>query len=120
MVLLVDQNLPDLLCHRELPERFALTDALAIILNRVVLVGEIETQHLTGIPRRADLFCRYGRHGAQIVDLPRDDERMEISAISCSLALRHCSSTAATALLNWRLGLVPNHVSEKRVPVPDQ
>ena len=57
-------------------ERFALPDAHAVIADGLVFIVEIEPEHLLGIFRRAHRLGRNGRHFAEIVDLPRDDQGM--------------------------------------------
>src|SRR5262245_24439516 len=52
MLLLVDQDLADVFGHRELPERLALADALAVVADRLVLVLEVESEHVLGLLRR--------------------------------------------------------------------
>src|SRR5262245_4295349 len=76
MVLLLDEDLSNLLRHRVFAERFALADAIAIVANRLVFIVEVEPEHLLRIPRCAYRLRRDGRHLAEIVDLPRDDQRV--------------------------------------------
>src|SRR5262245_5638459 len=76
MVLLLDEDLSNLLRHRVFAERFALADAIAIVANRLVFIVEVEPEHRIRILRCAYRLRRDGRHLAEIVDLPRDDQRV--------------------------------------------
>ena len=76
MVLLLHEDLADLLGHGELAERLALPDALAVIDDGLVLVIEVEFQHVARLLRDLHRLRRDARHLAEIVDLPRDGQRM--------------------------------------------
>jgi len=76
VVLLVEQDLPDMLGDGEFAERFALTDPLAVIADRVGLVLEIGAQHLLGLGGDLDRLRHHRRHRAEIVDLARDGQRV--------------------------------------------
>src|SRR5262249_7668181 len=62
VVLLLDQNLADLLGQREFAERLALADAVAVIAHGLVLVVEVEAQHLLGVLRGLHRLRRHRRH----------------------------------------------------------
>ena len=47
MVLLLNEDLPNLLCHGILPERFTLPDAIAVIPDCLVFIFEIVPEHLS-------------------------------------------------------------------------
>jgi len=66
----------DLLSHSELAKSLALANALAIIDDGLLLVVEIEFYHVNGLFRSFHRLRSDARHRAEIVDLPRDDERM--------------------------------------------
>jgi hypothetical protein len=53
MVLLLDQGLTNLLCHREFSKTFALSDSIAVVANGVVFVLQIKAEHLFRIFRGA-------------------------------------------------------------------
>src|ERR1017187_4890021 len=76
MVLLLHQDLANLFRHRVLPERFALPDAIAVIADGLVLIVEIEAEHLLRVFRRAHRLGSHRRHLAEIVDLTRDGQGM--------------------------------------------
>jgi hypothetical protein len=68
--------LANLFRHRVFSKRFTLPDAIAVIADGLVLVIEIIPKHVFRIFR-----CPYGlgsdhRHFAEIVDLPRENQRM--------------------------------------------
>src|ERR1700728_2472407 len=74
MILLLGENLADLLCQRVFSKRLALADSIAIIANGLVLVIEVEPEHLFRIFRGAYRLRGDHRHFAEIVDLPREDQ----------------------------------------------
>ena len=76
MVLLLDEDLADLLRQGELTERFALPDPLLVIDDGLILVIEIELQHVSRLLRDLHRLRRDARHLTEIVDLPRDGQRM--------------------------------------------
>src|SRR4029450_11649910 len=76
MVLLLDEDLSNLLRHRVFAERFALANAGAIVANRLVFIVEVEPEHFFRILRGAYRLWGDGRDLAEIVDLPRDDQRV--------------------------------------------
>src|SRR5580693_3837058 len=73
MVLLLHEDLANLFRHCELSQRFTLPDAIPVIANGVVLIVEIEPQHVFRILRSAYRLGRDHRHFAEVVDLPRKD-----------------------------------------------
>src|SRR5680860_588785 len=76
VVLLLHENLPDLLRHGELVESLALANPLTVVADGFRLILEVEFQHIAGFFRNFDRSWRDARHLAEIVDLPRDGERM--------------------------------------------
>jgi hypothetical protein len=74
MILLLGENLADLLGQRVFSKRLALADSIAIIANGLVLVIEVEPEHLFRIFRGAYRLRGDHRHFAEIVDLPREDQ----------------------------------------------
>src|SRR5512135_570664 len=69
VLLLVDQDRADVLGHGVLAERLALADALAVVADRLVLVIEVEAEHVLGLFRLLDRLGRDAWHPAQVVDL---------------------------------------------------
>ena len=74
VLLLLDQDLADVLGHGVLAQRLALADALAVVADRLVLVLEVEPEHLLGLLRRLHRLGRDRRHPAEVVDLLGDDQ----------------------------------------------
>src|SRR5204863_5843779 len=74
MVLLLYQDLPDLLRHREFSKSFALSDAIAVVANGVVFILQIKAEHLLRIFRGTYWLGSNRWHLPQIIDLPRDGE----------------------------------------------
>src|SRR5580698_7609653 len=76
MVLLLHEDLANLFRHRVFSKLFTLPDPITVIANRFVFILEIVAEHGFGIFR-----CAYGLgsdhgHFAEIVNLPREDQRM--------------------------------------------
>ena len=76
MLLLLLENFAQVLGHGVLAQRLALPHALAIIPDRLVLVVEVEAQHVFGFLRRLHRLGGHGRLAAEIVDELRDDQRV--------------------------------------------
>ena len=90
MVLLVDDNLRRIgPAVANSPSASHWRTRSSIILDCLVLVAEIETEYLARILGRANRR-RDGRHGAEIVDLLRDDERMLLAPHARAEAGRRC------------------------------
>jgi hypothetical protein len=74
VVLLVYENLPNLLRHGKFAEGFTLPNPLAVIPDRFILIFQIKAEHVLCRFRSPNRLGRDGRHFAQIVDLPRNDQ----------------------------------------------
>ena len=73
MILLLHEDLANLFRHRVFPKLFTLPDAIAIIANGLVFIIEIIPEHVSRIFRCVGRPGSYGRHFAEIVDLPREN-----------------------------------------------
>src|ERR1700757_2107579 len=76
MILLLYKNFADGFTHRKLVKRIALTHAPTVLPNRLLLVFQIEAQHVFSALGGLHWLRYYRRHTAQIVDVVGYGESM--------------------------------------------
>src|SRR5271157_3343124 len=70
MVLLIDEDLPNLFGHREFAQMLTLADTLAIVADGFAFVFQVEAEHFFWVLRGLYWLGRHHRHFAEVTPQP--------------------------------------------------